>query len=320
MTSPVERISGPSTIDAPGKRVEGEHRLLHAPVLRGLLAGEAEVLELETGHHLRRQLRQRHADRLGHERDGAGSARVHLEDEELVVLDRELDVHQADDLQLARQRVGRTAGPFASMAGASVCGGITIAASPECTPANSMCSSMPPITEVSPSLMQSTSSSIASSRNLSISTGLPGITSNTCAHDRLELVLAVEDEHAAAAQHERRPHQHRVTDLGRRADRLGFRQGDAIRRLPELHLVEHRREELPVLRDLDALRRGADDVDAVRLQRAGEIQRRLAAELHDGADAALLLVDFQHVLERQRLEVEPVAGVVVGGDGLRVAS
>ena len=29
--------------------------------------------------------------------------------------------------------------------------------------------------------------------------------------------------------------------------------------------------------------------------------------------------DLQHVLERQRLEVQPVGGVVVGGDGLRVA-
>ena len=65
-----------------------------------------------------------------------------------------------------------------NIAAGSVCGGITIAASPECTPANSMCSSMPPITDISPSQMQSTSSSIASSRNLSISTGLSGITSN----------------------------------------------------------------------------------------------------------------------------------------------
>ena len=29
--------------------------------------------------------------------------------------------------------------------------------------------------------------------------------------------------------------------------------------------------------------------------------------------------DLEHVLERQRLEVEPVGGVVVGGDGLGVA-
>ena len=32
-----------------------------------------------------------------------------------------------------------------------------------------------------------------------------------------------------------------------------------------------------------------------------------------------MLVDRKHVLQRQRLEVEPVAGVVVGRDGLRIA-
>ena len=28
---------------------------------------------------------------------------------------------------------------------------------------------------------------------------------------------------------------------------------------------------------------------------------------------------FQHILQRQRLEIEPVAGVIVSGDGFRVA-
>ena len=59
------------------------------------------------------------------------------------------------------------------------------------------------------------------------------------------------------------------------------------------------------------------------LQRAGELQRRLAAELHDDAEqrpASLLDADdLEHVLGGQRLEIEPVGGVVVGRDGLRVA-
>ena len=56
----------------------------------------------------------------------------------------------------------------------------------------------------------------------------------------------------------------------------------------------------------------------MRLQRRGEIERRLAAELHDRADAFLLLVNLQHVLERERLEIQAVAGVVVGRDGLGI--
>ena len=61
-----------------------------------------------------------------------------------------------------------------------------------------------------------------------------------------------------------------------------------------------------------------------RFQRLRELERRLAAELHDDARArvpAALLDphDLDHVLGGQRLEIEPVGGVVIGRDGLRVA-
>ncbi len=67
----------------------------------------------------------------------------------------------------------------------------------------------------------------------------------------------------------------------------------------------------------------AHDRYAVVLERLRQTQRRLSAELHDHArDRArqrLRVDDLQHVLERQRLEVQAVGGVVVRGDGLRVA-
>ena len=54
-----------------------------------------------------------------------------------------------------------------------------------------------------------------------------------------------------------------------------------------------------------------------------ELERRLAAELHDHAVQravrALGVDDLQHVLRRQRLEIEPVGGVVVGRHRLRIA-
>ena len=94
-------------------------------------------------------------------------------------------------------------------------------------------------------------------------------------------------------------------------ERLGFVRGEAVRRLRNVQLVEHRREQLAVLGDLDALRRGADDVDAVFLQAEREVQRRLAAELRDGAPAFFAFVNVQHVFERERLEKQFVAGVVI---------
>ena len=55
------------------------------------------------------------------------------------------------------------------------------------------------------------------------------------------------------------------------------------------------------------------------LQRQRQRQRRLPAELDDHAVRLLGVADVQHFFERERLEVEAVAGVVIGGDGLRIA-
>ena len=82
--------------------------------------------------------------------------------------------------------------------------------------------------------------------------------------------------------------------------------------------MQHVGEHLAILGALDALRRGADDVDAVGLQVEREIERGLAAELRDRAPAFFAFVNMQHILERQRLEEQFVARVVVCGDGLRV--
>ena len=68
---------------------------------------------------------------------------------------------------------------------------------------------------------------------------------------------------------------------------------------------------------------GAEDRHAGLLDGIGEVERGLAAELHDDAvERAVLLFgleDLDDVLFGQRLEIEPVGGVVVGRDGLGVA-
>ena len=55
------------------------------------------------------------------------------------------------------------------------------------------------------------------------------------------------------------------------------------------------------------------------LERHRELERRLAPELDDHAQRPLPLDDVEDVLEGQRLEVEAVGGVVVGGHRLGVA-
>ena len=139
------------------------------------------------------------------------------------------------------------------------------------------------------------------------------------AHVALEVGLLVHDFHRPAAQHIARAHHHRVTDRLGVLDRLGGAARGAVGRLQEFQLVQELLEALAVFGDIDRIRRGADDGHAILLEVARELQRRLPAVLYDHADGLFLVDDLQHVLQRQRLEVQPVAGVVVGGDGLGVA-
>ncbi len=78
-------------------------------------------------------------------------------------------------------------------------------------------------------------------------------------------------------------------------------------------------EALAVLGEVDGVERRAEDPVAGVLDRARELERRLAAELDHDAVGPLALADREHRLGVERLEVEPVGRVVVGRDGLGVA-
>ncbi len=83
--------------------------------------------------------------------------------------------------------------------------------------------------------------------------------------------------------------------------------------------MQHLLEPLAVLGHVDHVGRRADNGYAVRLEIARELERRLAAVLHDHAERLFDVHDLQHILQGQRLEIEPVGRVVVGGHGLRIA-
>ena len=138
-----------------------------------------------------------------------------------------------------------------------------------------------------------------------------------------ELALLADDLHRAPAEHVGRAHDERIAEVGRDQPRLLDRIGDAVLRLLQLELIEQLLEAVAVLGEVDRVGRGAEDRDVRLLQRLGELERRLAAELHDDAVQRAVrplgVDDLEHVLGRQRLEIEPVGGVVVGRDGLRIA-
>ena len=139
------------------------------------------------------------------------------------------------------------------------------------------------------------------------------------AHVALEVAAVVDDLHRAPAEHVRRPHDERIADLVGGADRRGFGARGAVRRLAELQTVQHLLEALAVLRHVDHVGRRADDGNAVLREIARELQRRLAAVLDDDAERLLDVDDLEHVLQRERLEVQAIGRVVVGRHRLRIA-
>ena len=120
-----------------------------------------------------------------------------------------------------------------------------------------------------------------------------------------QIGLVVHDFHRATAEHVRRPHHHRES-RSRRPLRCRPRRsrpcGSPAAADPTF--VDHLLEALPIFGPIDRIGAGADDRHAFRLQRVDELQRRLAAELHDDAGRSLHFDDREHVFERHRFEIQ----------------
>src|SRR6185369_2168261 len=85
-------------------------------------------------------------------------------------------------------------------------------------------------------------------------------------------------------------------------------------RLRDVEFVQQFSKALAILREIDRLRRRSDDRNSGGLKRQSKVQRCLSAELDDHsnlrAGLRLVLVDFKNIFQRQRFEVETIAGVV----------
>ena len=202
-----------------------------------------------------------------------------------------------------------------SSAAASVSDGAgrTQAESPECTPASSTCCMTAPMYRP-----RRRRARRRRARSRSRRSGRAGRCLDR-GHRRLELVLVVADAHRAAAEHVGRAHEHRIADLLDGVERLGEVGHDRPRRAADAELLGEEAEALAILGEVDRLVRRAEDAVAALLDGAREPKRRLTAELGDDADRLLAIADREHLLGRERLEVEAVGGVVVGRDGLGVA-
>ena len=114
ITSPVERISGPSAGSTSGNRENGSTASFTATWARRSAFEHrrpeqslgAQFGERRAEHHPRRHLRQRHAGRLGDERHGAARPRVRLDDVHRRARHRVLHVDQPAHVEAGRDRRG----------------------------------------------------------------------------------------------------------------------------------------------------------------------------------------------------------------------
>ena len=140
------------------------------------------------------------------------------------------------------------------------------------------------------------------------------------AHVALEVALLVHDLHRAAAEHVRRAHHHRIADLlapprSPRPRCARCRWAAAAARAGAASAGSARGP-----RRVDHVGRRADDRHAVRLEVARELERRLAAELHDHARTASRRATISSTSSSvSGSKYSRSRGVVVGRHGLRVA-
>ena len=335
-------------MSTPGKRAKGKTASLTAmwPGFFGsgfrAVMGEG-VVEAFAGHDARRDLGDRAADGLGDEGHGARRARVHFQHEDRAVLDGVLHVHQPADIERAgerrrlalqlvddfrRQRMdGQRAGAVARMDAGLLDMLHDARDEGVLAVAKAIDVDLDGAGEIGVEEQRVFSEQRVDLAGLVVGVFLLDVLRHQAGHGveqvGLQHALVVDDLHGAAAEHVGRAHDEREAEPLRDGARLLDRPGDAVLRLHEVEAVQELLEAVAVLGEVDHVGGRAEDRDAGLFQRVGELQRRLSAELHDDAEQLAVGLfgaqDLQHILRRQRLEIEAVRGVVVGRHGLGVA-
>ena len=134
----------------------------------------------------------------------------------------------------------------------------------------------------------------------------------------LQVFIAVAYVHRRPREDIRGPYQHRIADFVDEVPDIVHRGQLLPARLVDAQRIDHRRELVAVFRPVDVVGVGSQDVDATALQRQGQVVGDLAADADHHAVWFLDGADLQDGLEAEFVEVEPVAAVVVGRNGLRV--
>ena len=301
-----------------GQLLKGEHRHLYRHIGGGLVQARAvaQVLQLVAQADLGGQVAHGHAGHLADVGHGAGGPGVHLDDVDLPIHDDVLQVDQAQSVQLPAEGLGGGHDPGAHVV-VDIGGGVH---------GDAVAGVDARALHVLHNAGDEDVLAVADGVHLDLHAGevlvdehgVILLVGEDDGHVLLNVLVAVGDDHVLAAQHIAGPHEHRVAQVpGGGKGLLGGHGGVAFGPL-DAGALQQRVEPLPVLGHVDGVGGGAQNRDVVLGQGLGQLDGRLAAESHHHADGLLDVDDVQHILGGQGLEVQPVAGVEVGGDGLRV--
>ena len=298
--------------------LEGEHRHLHGVVRRRAVqsGAVAQVRQLLPQHDARGQVHHGHIGHLADVGNGAGSPGVHLDHIQLVLKNQVLDVHQPPGADGQGQLFRALANPLQELV-AEIVGGIdgdgvpAVDAGPLDVLHDAGDQYVLPVGDHVHLQLGAGHVFIHQHRVLNAA-------GENAAHILLRLSARAGDGHVLAADHIGGPQQHRVAQSLCRFQRL-LQGVDAPALGPaDAEALQDGVKAGPVLRHVNAVGRGAQNVDAQAVQILGKLDCGLAAEGHHHADGLLHPENVAHILGAQGLKIQPVGGVIVGGDGLRV--
>ena len=137
-------------------------------------------------------------------------------------------------------------------------------------------------------------------------------------HVFADVLFVICNFHALTAKHIARAHEHRIAQLRRRLGRFVRREDGRALRLRNAQTGQQFVEQFAVFRRVDVTQIRAEDAVTRFAHGLCQLDGRLAAELADHADRLLDFQHVHHVFRRERLEIQAIGGIEVGGNGFRV--
>ena len=300
--------------EAVDRHLDGVVRAFAAPPQAGAVA---HILELFAQGAAHGQVDHRHAGDFGDVGHGAGRTGVDLDNVDAVVLHSVLHIDQADDFQLA----GKAAGVIDQRVNDFLAEGVRR------VDADRVAGVYAGAFDLLHDAGHKVIGAVADGVDLALGAKDVLVHQHGMAHVHMlgdnahvlgHIGRVVSHDHVLAAQYVGRAHQHGIADFLRGLQGFFQRKDGAALGAGDAAALEQLVKALAVLGFVDGICRGAQDGQADLVHMLGQLDGGLAAELHKAAVRLLGLNDLVDAFGVQRVEVQAVAGVKVGGNGLGV--